>query len=51
MMKKTWTAPVVEELSISATLGGTVTKFYETTLNDLGGTQTNFGTIPGTNIK
>ncbi len=50
MMKKTWTAPVVEELSISATLGGNTKAFFETTLNDQNGIVTNFGTIPGSKI-
>ncbi len=30
MMKKTWSAPVVEELSISATLGGPNKGYFET---------------------
>lgn len=42
MMKKTWTAPVVEELAIENTLGGTVLKasesfFTGTTIINLGG--------------
>jgi hypothetical protein len=47
MMKKTWSAPVLEELSISATLGGTNKTFTET-LVDLNGkvADPNFGTIP-----
>ena len=47
MVKKIWAAPMIEELSISATLGGK-TKTYTETLVDLNGqvAQTNFGTIP-----
>ncbi len=47
MMKKTWSAPVVEELSISATLGGPVNGFYETQYLEPGKVPVpNYGTIP-----
>jgi hypothetical protein len=47
MMKKTWTAPVVEELSISATLGGANKGFFETQYLQPGNVPNpNYGTIP-----
>ncbi|MCA3080503.1 MULTISPECIES: hypothetical protein [Bacteria] len=47
MMKKTWTAPVVEELDIAATLGGIVaTQFENQVTNFNNGTPPAFGSIP-----
>ena len=46
MMKKTWTAPVVEELGISATLSGKNLANYETQYLLPSGDSFQYGTIP-----
>lgn len=47
MMKKIWSAPVVEELSIDKTLGGATLAFFETDKDAANNIVSPFGTVPG----